>query len=100
MLLRPKRIAKSRIADGIFLDDEEPRGARLTLERATRSAPFAVTYGVYGWMGYMRFKPPHDMGCAFREHWWRLLERARVLARTDAPLVGSGIIRHRYARYV
>jgi len=39
----------------IVADAEEPRGTRITLERATRTAPFAVTCGVYGWMVHTRF---------------------------------------------
>ena len=34
----------------ILADDEHGDGARITLERDTRSAPFAITCGIYGWM--------------------------------------------------
>lgn len=41
---------------GITLRDEEhPLGARITLERNTQSAPFAITCGIYGWMMHTRF---------------------------------------------
>ena len=30
-------------------------GARITLERDTPTAPFAITCGVYGWMVHTRF---------------------------------------------
>lgn len=34
----------------IVRDEEHSLGARITLERATRIAPFAITCGIYGWM--------------------------------------------------
>ncbi len=41
---------------GIILRDEEHvLGARITLERATSVAPFAITCGIYGWMMHTRF---------------------------------------------
>ena len=39
----------------ILLDHEHTDGARITLERNARSAPFAITCGVYGWMIHTRF---------------------------------------------
>lgn len=39
----------------ILCDDEHPYGARITLERDTRSAPFAITCGIYGCMMHTRF---------------------------------------------
>lgn len=36
-------------------DEEHSDGARITLERGTTHAPFAVTCGVYGWMCHTRF---------------------------------------------
>jgi hypothetical protein len=43
---------------GVVLRDEEhPAGARITLERDTRTAPYAITCGVYGWMVDTRFFP-------------------------------------------
>jgi hypothetical protein len=42
--------------DGIILRDEEhSRGARITLERDTAHAPFAITCGVYGSMVHTAF---------------------------------------------
>ena len=39
----------------IISDEEHLRGARITLERTTPTAPFAITCGVYGWMVHTRF---------------------------------------------
>ncbi|MGO9774000.1 MAG: hypothetical protein ACLPSW_31505 [Roseiarcus sp.] len=39
----------------ILRDDEHDDGARITLERDGRIAPFAITCGVYGWMLHTRF---------------------------------------------
>ena len=39
----------------ILLDDEHGDGARITLERDTRVAPFAITCGIYGWMLHTRW---------------------------------------------
>jgi hypothetical protein len=42
--------------EGIILRDEEhPQEARITLERNTRTAPFAITCGIYGCMMHTRF---------------------------------------------
>jgi hypothetical protein len=42
--------------DGAVLrDDEHDDGARITLERDGRHAPFAITCGIYGWMMHTRF---------------------------------------------
>ncbi len=42
--------------NGVVLRDEEhDDGARITLERDTRVAPFAITCGIYGWMMHTRF---------------------------------------------
>ncbi len=42
--------------EGIILRDEEhPQEARITLERDTRTAPFAITCGIYGCMMHTRF---------------------------------------------
>jgi hypothetical protein len=34
----------------VVRDEEHVLGARITLERATSVAPFAITCGIYGWM--------------------------------------------------
>jgi hypothetical protein len=37
------------------LDEEHMLGARITLERNTSIAPFAITCGIYGWMVHTRY---------------------------------------------
>lgn len=39
----------------IIRDEEHPDGARITLERDTDIAPFAITCGIYGWMFHTRY---------------------------------------------
>lgn len=39
----------------IVLDEEADQGARITLERATVNAPFAITCGIYGSMVHTAF---------------------------------------------
>jgi hypothetical protein len=40
----------------IVLDEEhDPCGARITLERDAKTAPAAITCGLYGWMVHTRF---------------------------------------------
>src|SRR5215510_15044731 len=39
----------------VVLDQEHDLGARITLERECRCAPFAITCGIYGWMVHTRF---------------------------------------------
>ena len=42
--------------NGVILRDEEhPQEARITLERDTAAAPFAITCGIYGCMMHTRF---------------------------------------------
>ena len=42
--------------DGVIVRDEEhPQEARITLERDTKAAPFAITCGIYGCMLHTRF---------------------------------------------
>ena len=36
-------------------DEENDAGARVTLERSGRTAPFAITCGIYGWMAHTHF---------------------------------------------
>lgn len=42
---------------GVIVLDEahDPHGARITLERDAKAAPFAITCGLYGWMFHTRF---------------------------------------------
>ena len=39
----------------ILRDEEHPQEARITFERDTRIAPFAITCGIYGCMMHTRF---------------------------------------------
>lgn len=39
----------------IVRDEEHSLGARITLKRATQTAPFAITCGIYSWMLHTRF---------------------------------------------
>ena len=39
----------------VRMDDEDPRGARITLEEGGSVAPWSVTCGIYGWMVHTRF---------------------------------------------
>ncbi|MGA2338951.1 MAG: hypothetical protein ABSF75_03570 [Terracidiphilus sp.] len=39
----------------VVRDEEHSLGARITLERDVRIAPFAITCGIYGWMIHTRF---------------------------------------------
>jgi hypothetical protein len=51
--------------DGTILaDDEHADGARITLERHGRAAPFAITCGIYGWMLHTRFFRREEDACA------------------------------------
>lgn len=42
-------------AGTIVFDEEYGQSARISLERDCKSAPFAITCGVYGWMVHTRF---------------------------------------------
>jgi hypothetical protein len=44
----------------ILLDEEYDQAARITLERATRVAPFAITCGVYGCLLHTRYFGSED----------------------------------------
>lgn len=39
----------------IVRDEEHGDGARITLEQDGKTAPFAITCGIYGWMVHTRF---------------------------------------------
>jgi hypothetical protein len=39
----------------IVRDEEHGYGARITLERDAKAAPFTITCGIYGWMVHTRF---------------------------------------------
>jgi hypothetical protein len=50
---------------GVILRDEEhPQEARITLERDTRTAPFAITCGIYGCMLHTRFFSLESEACS------------------------------------
>jgi hypothetical protein len=42
----------------IVADESREGGARISLERATRVAPFAITCGISGWLVHTRFFDP------------------------------------------
>ena len=49
-------IGKRGSENGFILRDEEhDNGVRITLEHDCKSAPFAITCGLYGWMVHTRF---------------------------------------------
>jgi hypothetical protein len=51
-----RTIGQHGSADGeIVRDEEHEDGARITLERGGRIAPFTISCGIYGWMLHTRF---------------------------------------------
>jgi hypothetical protein len=51
-----KSIGLAGSESGVIVRDEEHNdGARITLERDTKNAPFAITCGIYGWMVHTRY---------------------------------------------
>jgi len=49
-------LGQSGSEQGVIVHDEEHAfGARITLERDTTVAPFAITCGIYGWMLHTRW---------------------------------------------
>ncbi len=49
-------LGKAGSEEGTIMRDEEySLGARISLERDCRAAPFAITCGIYGWMLHTRF---------------------------------------------
>ncbi len=49
-------VGQSGSENGVIVQDEEHGlGARITLERDSQHAPFAITCGIYGWMFHTRF---------------------------------------------
>lgn len=77
--------------EGIVVRDEEHSlGARITLERDARIAPFAITCGVYGWGMHTRFfsseaeaESEYDL---MKASLFELLEAARQTAEIDGGL--------------
>jgi hypothetical protein len=51
-----KSIGQHGSEDGVIIRDEEHGdGARITLERDSTHAPYAITCGIYGWMFHTRY---------------------------------------------
>jgi hypothetical protein len=51
-----KSIGQRGSEDGVIIRDEEHGdGARITLERDSNHAPYAITCGIYGWMSHTRY---------------------------------------------
>ncbi len=47
--------------NGIVIRDEEYLDcSRITLEKDSPTAPFAITCGIYGWMVHTRYFPNHE----------------------------------------
>jgi hypothetical protein len=44
----------------VELDEEHDCGARITLERDAKTAPYAITCGIYGWMVHTRYFEDRD----------------------------------------
>ncbi len=64
-----KTVGQRGSENGIVMRDEEyPGCARITLERNSITAPFAITCGLYGWVVHTRFISTEDNAQeAFRE---------------------------------
>jgi hypothetical protein len=81
-------LGQSGSEQGVIVRDEEHSlGARITLERATQTAPFAITCGIYGWMVHTRFfssaaeaETQHDL---MKKSLAALLEAAEQSAAVD-----------------
>ncbi len=76
----------------IIRDEEHPSGARITLERNTPTAPFAITCGVYGWMIHTRFfKTESDALAQFDAMKGSLSEITAIIPPVDDPQLEAGI---------
>jgi hypothetical protein len=68
-------------------DEEHSLGARISLERECRVAPFAITCGIYGWMLHTRYFGSEDKAEtqyeAMRDALAALLEAADETADVD-----------------
>jgi hypothetical protein len=70
----------------IVSDDEHDLGGRITLEIKTRSAPFAITCGIYGWMVHTRyFGTENDASRAFDDMKVELDAIIRSIPMNDDP---------------
>jgi hypothetical protein len=74
-------------AGTIVRDEEHMLGARISLERDCRVAPYAITCGIYGWMLHTRFfasqteaEAQYD---AMKQALAALLEAAEITAASD-----------------
>lgn len=73
-------------AGQIVQDEEHSSGARITLEKQCKHAPFSITCGIYGWMVHTRFLA--DQRTAEDEYTKMKAEIVRVLdliPREDVP---------------
>ncbi len=74
-------------AGTIMRDEEHVLGARISLERDTRVAPFAITCGIYGWMLHTRFfgsqQEAETQYDAMKQALAALLEAAEKTAESD-----------------
>jgi hypothetical protein len=76
--------------DGVIVaDDEHPAGARITIERDGRIAPFAITCGVYGWMVHTRFFSEEQSA---RDAMRVMKEALGALALDPSPEASSGFV--------
>ena len=74
----------------IVLDDEHDLGARITLERECRNAPFAITCGVYGRMFHTRyFATSEEAHGEFDQMKAALGEILDLIPRVDDPEVDA-----------
>jgi hypothetical protein len=65
--------------NGVILRDEEHEdGSRITLERDSPTAPFAITCGIYGWMFHTRYLGSEAE--AISDYEQMKLELARILS--------------------
>jgi len=72
--------------DGTILRDEEhPQEARITLERDTRSAPFAITCGIYGCMMHTRFFSLENEACSQYDKMRRALSELLATEQEGGP---------------
>ena len=85
----------------VVRDEEHELGARITLERAARAAPFAITCGIYGWMMHTRFFSSQDEAETqyglMKNSLGALLEAAEQTAGEDG---GRGILMEGVEKFV
>jgi hypothetical protein len=74
-------------AGKVVRDEEHALGARISLERDCRVAPFAVTCGIYGWMLHTRFfgseEEAESQYDAMKQALAALLEAAEMTSASD-----------------